>query len=50
MSRYFSVITYGSGFDLLVNTVDPYSGTVRIDPGSTVMTVHAVGGWSISLQ
>ena len=50
MSRYFSVITYGSGFDLLVNTVDPYSGTVRIDPGATVMTVHAVGGWSISLQ
>ena len=50
MSRYFSVITYGSGSDLLVNTVDPYSGTVRIDPGATVMTVHAVGGWSISLQ
>lgn len=50
MSRYFSVITYGSGFDLLVNTVDPYSGTVRIDPGATVMTVYAVGGWSISLQ
>ena len=50
MSRYFSVTTYGSGFDLLVNTVDPYSGTVRIDPGATVMTVHAVGGWSISLQ
>lgn len=50
LSRYFSVITYGSGYDLLVNTVDPYSGTVRIDPGATVMTVHAVGGWSISLQ
>ena len=50
MSRYFSVITYGSGSDLLVNTVAPYSGTVRIDPGATVMTVHAVGGWSISLQ
>lgn len=50
LSRYFSVITYGSGYDLLVNTVDPYSGTVRIDPGATVMTIHAVGGWSISLQ
>lgn len=50
LSRYFSVITYGSGYNLLVNTVDPYSGTVRIDPGATVMTVHAVGGWSISLQ
>lgn len=50
LSRYFSVITYGSGYNLLVNTVDPYSGTVRIDPGATVMTIHAVGGWSISLQ
>lgn len=50
LSRHFAVKTYGSGFDLLVNTVDPYSGTVRVDPGATVMTVNAEGGWSILLQ
>lgn len=49
-ARHFAVKTYGSGFDLLVNTVDPYSGTVRVDSGATVMTVTAQGGWSILLQ
>ena len=49
-SRHFAVKTYGDGFDLLVNTVDPYSGTVRVDSDATVMTVTAEGGWSILLQ
>lgn len=49
-SRHFAVKTYGSGFDLLVNTVDPYSGTVRVDSDATVMAVTAEGGWSILLQ
>lgn len=50
LARHFSVKTYGSGFDLLVNTVDPYNGTVRVDSDATVMTVTAEGGWSILLQ
>lgn len=49
-SRHFAVITYGSGYDLLVNTTDPYSGTVRVDSGATVMTVTAVGCWSVLVQ
>lgn len=50
LARHFAVKTYGSGFDLLVNTVDPYNGTVRVDSDATVMTVTAEGGWSILLQ
>lgn len=50
LARHFAVTTYGSGFDLLVNTVDPYNGTVRVDSDAAVMTVTADGGWSILLQ
>lgn len=50
LARHFAVKTYGSGFDLLVNTVDPYNGTVRVDSDATVMSVTAEGGWSILLQ
>lgn len=50
LARHFAVKTYGSGFDLLVNTVDPYNGTVRVDSDATVMAVTAEGGWSILLQ
>lgn len=50
LARHFAVKTYGSGFDLLVNTVDPYNGTVRVDSDATVMAVTAEGGWSIFLQ
>ena len=50
LARHFAVKTYGSGFDLLVNTVDPYNGTVRVDSDATVIAVTAEGGWSILLQ
>lgn len=50
LARHFAVKTYGGGFDLLVNTVDPYNGTVRVDSDATVMAVTAEGGWSILLQ
>lgn len=47
---YFGVETYGNGHDLLVNTTDPYSGTVRLDRDATVMTIHASGSWSVTVR
>lgn len=49
-SRHFAVHTYGSSTDLLVNTVDPYSGTVRVDSDAVIMTIDAEGGWSVLMQ
>lgn len=49
-SGYFGVETYGKGHDLLVNTTDPYSGTVRLDRDATVMTIHATGSWSVTIR
>ena len=49
-SRHFSVHAYGSWSDLLVNTVNPYDGTVRLDPDATVMTITATGSWSVTVR
>ncbi len=46
-SRHFAVITYGSDTDLLVNTTDPYSGTVMLGKNQLLMTVNAEGPWTI---
>jgi hypothetical protein len=48
---HFAVIGYGDqGWpDLLVNTVDPYAGTVAVEGGTTVLAIQAVGGWSVEV-
>jgi len=49
--RYFGVFSYGlSGGDLLVNTTDPYDGTVIVDRDSLVIEVQAIGTWSIDIS
>lgn len=49
-SRHFAVKAYGDYFDLLVNTVDPYSGRVRLERNAVVLTVTAEGGWTITVH
>lgn len=49
-SDYFGVYSYGTnGTDLLVNTSDPYEGTVILPPGALILTVEATGPWTIEL-
>jgi hypothetical protein len=46
--RHFGVVALtGDGNDLLVNTTDPYSGSVPMPPGPGFLTVSAEGNWSI---
>lgn len=49
-SRHFAVIGYGEDSDLLVNTTDPYEGTVILNPDTLVLEVKAVGTWSIDIS
>ena len=49
-SRHFGVFGYGSGIDLLVNTTDPYEGTVRLDSDTLIIEVQAVGEWSVTTE
>ncbi len=49
---YFGMIGYtasGAYGDLLVNTTDPYQGTVIVERGITLIEVMAEGGWTISV-
>lgn len=49
--RHFAVKTYGnSGNNLMVNTTDPYSGTVPIKKAPTVLEVSAKDEWSITFD
>ncbi|SCX61252.1 hypothetical protein SAMN03159343_0068, partial [Klenkia marina] len=50
--RYFGVAGYGSsGSGGLVNTTDPYSGTVPWPRGTNVIVeVTATGGWTLDVQ
>jgi hypothetical protein len=48
--RYFGVIGYsGESSDLLVNTTDPYEGTVMVSSGVFVLEIQAIGNWSIEV-
>jgi len=47
--NYFGVYSYGSSLDLLVNTTDPYDGTVLMDGDALVIEVQADGDWSITV-
>lgn len=50
-SSHFAVKGYGgSGIDLLVNTTDPYEGTVILDSETFIMEITAVGPWTISIN
>ena len=38
------------GSDLLVNTTDPYEGTVRMESETMILEIEAVGEWTIEVQ
>jgi outer membrane lipoprotein SlyB len=48
--RYFGVRGYGSFSELLVNTTDPYEGTVRVDGSTMIIVVQAEGEWTIVFE
>jgi len=48
-SNHFAVKSYNGGRDLLVNTTDPYEGTVMVDSGTILIEVIAVGSWTIEI-
>lgn len=49
-SRYFGIQGFSdSGIDLLVNTGDPYNGTVILDPTTFILVIQAIGEWSIQI-
>lgn len=50
-ARHFAVIGVGRGvYDLLVNTTEAYSGTVKLSPNTAGFIVTAVGDWTITLN
>lgn len=50
--RHFGVTGYGdSDWDLMVNTTDPYEGTVRLPKGDfVVLEINAIGNWEIEFE
>lgn len=49
--RYFGVRPHGATYSFsVINTTDPYTGTVRLDPGTLLLEITAIGSWSISLN
>ena len=49
--RHFAVIAYGpngKSLDLLVNTADPYNGTVRVPGGTRYLQIDGVGSWTLT--
>jgi hypothetical protein len=48
-SRHFAVKGYGARADLLVNTTDPYEGTVILADDIVVIQFTAVGPWSMEV-
>lgn len=48
-SNHFAIKGYGDYYDLLVNTLDPYSGTVRLERNTVVLTITAEGSWQITV-
>lgn len=52
-SNHFSIVsssTKGDYLDLLVNTSDPYEGTVLIDGESTYLEINSSDKWSIDIK
>lgn len=51
--NYFGVVPYDADIDRmisLINTTDPYSGTVLLKGSPALLRLEAVGDWSITLQ
>jgi hypothetical protein len=51
--RHFAITSYGASgnaLDLLVNTTDPYEGTVILDPETRLLQITAVGEWNITIN
>ena len=49
-SRFFAVLGYGKNRNLLVNTTDPYDGTVVVAKDTQVIEVKAAGDWTITFK
>ena len=47
---HFAVKSYGEYFDVLVNEVDPYEGTVMLEFAPLIFQITAVGDWTITLN
>jgi hypothetical protein len=45
--RQLAIWGYGLNTDLLVNTISPYSGTVRVSSGTELFAITATGPWSL---
>ena len=48
-ASYFGVFGYSNRIDLLINTTDPYNGTVLLDNETMIIEVQAVGEWTIRI-
>jgi len=48
--NYFGVIGWGTRSALLVNTVDPYDGTVLLDKRTFAIEVRASGPWTLAVK
>lgn len=49
-ARHFAVESFGGLFpDLLVNTVDPYTGQVQLSPDARILAITAAGPWTVEL-
>lgn len=48
--NHFAVIAYSDYSELLVNTTDPYNGTVMLPQNAGIYEVKATGDWIITLS
>lgn len=48
--RYFGVRPHGSSSFSVINTTDPYDGRVRLEPGTLLLEITAIGDWSIEID
>lgn len=48
--HHFAVESYGNGYDLLVNTTEPYSGQVIVSRDARIFVVKAAGPWAIKFS
>ena len=49
-SRYFGVRPHGDSSMSVINTTDAYDGRVRLDAGTLLLEVTAIGNWKITLE
>ena len=50
-SRYFGVFSYGkNGYDVLVNTTEPYQGSVMLDSETLILEIKSNDDWNISVK